>query len=247
MAIQFVGGNTAAKAGSTVGNSTIALNSGLTGGIASAVSSGDMVIAAFGTGGTSDVTLAITDGTNPYTLIDAELYSNDGVDTNLRVAYKFVTSDTDTTFGPTGSTNAAGTMTVYAFRGVDSSTPLDVAAVSATGIDTVLADPPSISPSTAGAFIVCVGAGAHGALNATFTSSDLTDFLTIYSDDSNDSTIGIGHKDDWTSGAFNAAAFGFSGTDSTAYSWAALSIVLRPAPAVKIPLFMHHYKLMAGM
>lgn len=231
MAIQFVGAATDGKLGATSGTSTIALNSGLTGGIASSVSEGDLVIAVFGTGSTANRTLSITDGANAYTLIASELYSNDNVDANLRVAYKFMgsTPDTNTTFGPTGNASDAGAMAVYVFRGVDQTTPLDVAAVTATGINGVYADPPSITPSTAGSFIVCVGAGAHFAGTQTYSSSDLTDFISVGGpDDNNDATIGIGHKDDWTSGAFDAAAFTFSSGSNINLSWAAITIALRP-------------------
>lgn len=232
MAIQFVGGNTAGKVGATSGNTTIALNSGLTGGIAAAVSAGDLVIAVFGTGSVGDRTLAITDGTNPYSLINSELFADDTFDTNLRVAYKFMggTPDTATTFGPTGNAADAGAMAVYVFRGVDSSTPLDVAAVPATGINTSRPNPAGITPTTAGAFGVFVGATGHNGGIDTFTSGDLTDFLTVAGgNDTNDVTIGIGHIDNWTSGEINPAAFGHSQVDSTSYAWAAMSIVLRPA------------------
>ena len=229
--IQFVGGNTLGKLGSTSSSSTIALNSGLTGGSDSGVSAGDFVIAVFGSSATADRTLAITDGTSNYTLIDSELWSDDTRDTNLRVAYKFMggTPDTATTFGPTGDNADAGGTAVYVFRGVDPSTPLDVAAVPATGTDTSRADPPSITPTTAGAFIVCVGAAAHDGDIDTFTSSDLVGFLTVGRGDTNDITIGIGHKADWASGPFDAAAFGHTQADSPAFSWAAMSIALRPA------------------
>ncbi len=226
--IQFVGGNTAAKGGGA-GNTTIALDSGLTGGIAASVATDDLVIAVFATGSTADRTLAITSG---YTLINAELYANDATtDTNLRVAYKFMggTPDTTTTFGPTGNTADAGAMAVYVFRGVDLTTPLDVAAVAASGTDTSRANPPSILPVTAGAFIVCIGAAGHLGGADTFTSSDMTAFLTIGSNDANDVTIGVGHKPDWVSGAFDAAAFGHTEVDNVAYSWAAMSIALRPS------------------
>jgi hypothetical protein len=252
VAIQFVGGATSAKVGATSGDTTIALNSGLAGGLAAAVAAGDFVIAVFGTGSTVDRTLAITDGTNPYTLIDSELYSDDTIDTNLRVAYKVMggTPDTATTFGPTTDAADSGAMQVYVFRGVNVATPLDVAAVPATGIDTSRADPPSITPSTAGSFIVCVGAAGHNGAVDTFTSGDLTDFQTVGGlNDTNDITTGIGHIDNWTSGAFDAAAFGHTQADFNGYSWAAMSIVLRPEPTgggSSIPKFMHHYKQMAG-
>jgi hypothetical protein len=218
--IQFVGGAVATK---TNGSSTVALNSGLSGGIASSVSAGDLVIAAYSGASNNDETLAINDGSTDYTLFGTELYQNDVYDANLRVAYKFVSGDTSTTFA-----GVAGAVGVYVFRGVDA-TPIDVAVTTATGGNSVYPDPPSITPITAGAFIVCVGAASHHRGSQTFTSGDLTDFLTAGVDDFPDATLGIGHIDNWTSGAFDAAAFGFTGTTSNDHSWAAMSIALRPA------------------
>lgn len=224
--IQFVGGATNSMLGSGSVGATIPLTSGLTGGIASAASAGDLVIAAFAAASTSNLTLSITSG---YTLIGTEQYSDDGHDTNLRVAYKFISGDTETTFGFTGVGNP-GAVAVYVFRGVDPTTPLDVAIAETTGLNTVLANPPAITPVTPGAFIVCVGAGAAntGAEN-TFTSSDLTNFRTVAKRDGREAILGIGHKPDWVSGAFNAAAFGFTGGDGTNNSNASVSIALRPA------------------
>lgn len=231
MDIEFVGGATASKAGGTSGNSTIALSSGLTGGIASAVAEGDLVIAAFGTGSTANRTLAITDGSSAYTLIGAEQYSDDTFDTNLRIAYKFMgaTPDASTTFGPTGNGQDAGAMAVYVFRGVDPTTPLDVAAVQATGINTSRVVPPDITPVTAGAYPVVIGAAAHNGAVDTFTSGDLTDFMTVGANDTNDVTLGIGHDPAWSGGATNYATWGHSQADSTSFSWAATTIALRPA------------------
>lgn len=228
--IQFVGGNTATKAGATSGTSTIALNSGLTGGIASAVSNGDFVIAVFAAGTAADRTLSITDGTNPYTLIGSELYADDTIDANLRVAYKVVSGDTATTFGPTGGSGEAAAMAVYVFRGVNVATPIDVTTTVATNINSALANPPSILPVTPGAFVVCAGAGGHFRGVATFTSSDLSGFLTAgFDGTSQDVTVGVGHIPNWEAGAVDAAAFGFSAADTTNASWAAITCALRPS------------------
>jgi len=228
--IQFVGGKTATKAAATSGTSTIALNSGLTGGIASAVSNGDFVIAVFAAATATDRTLSITDGANPYTLIGSELYADDTMDANLRVAYKVISGDTATTFGPTGGTAEAAAMAVYVFRGVNVANPIDVTPTTATGINSVLANPPSILPVTPGAFIVCAAAGAHFSQVDTFTSSDLSAFFTDgFDGTSNDATVGIGHYPNWEGGAFDAAQFGFSSADNTSASWAAISCALRPS------------------
>jgi len=228
--IEFVGGAVASKAGATSGNSTISLSSGLTGGIASGVSANDFVLAVFATGSTADRTLAITDGTTDYTLVGSELYGNSTRDVNFRVAYKFMggTPDASTTFGPSGSAADASAMAVYVFRGVDQSTPLDVAVQGTADGTNSDPDPLGITPSTSGAFIVVIGARSHINGTQTFTSSDLIDFLTIGRDGSVDITLGIGHKDNWTSGEFNPAAFSLSSSPSGA-SRAAMTIALRPA------------------
>jgi len=226
--IEFVGGNTFGGEGIVSATTDMTLTSGLTGGIASAVSNDDLVIAAYARATTSNNTMEITGGSG-YTTIGSELYSDDSNDTDFLVAYKFVSGDTSVTFGRSYGLNFARATAVYVFRNVDQTTPLDVTAVTATAANSVLADPPAITPSSPGAYIVCVGAGAHSAGTQTFTSSDLTDFQTVGFNDGNDITLGIGHKPDWTSGEFNPAAFGFSTSDTTTYSWAALTFALRPA------------------
>ena len=230
MSIEFVGGKTASVAGATSGTTTIALNAGLTGGIGSAVQAGDLVIAAYATSSSGDRTLAITDGTNAYTLIDTELWVDDTYDTNLRVCYKFMgtTPDTATTFGPTGNISDAGAMVVYVFRGVDATTPLDVAAVPALLPSTARPDPPAINPVTSGAFIVAIGAAGHSGGTDTFSSSDLLGFMTIGSNDSNDVSLGIGHFK-WIAGNNNPAVWGHTQQDSVSFSAAAMTVALRPA------------------
>jgi hypothetical protein len=228
--IEFVGYAFYSKANGVNETNDIALNSGLTGGIAAAVSNGDLVVAVYSTGSIADRTLSITDGSTPYTLIGSELYSNDAVDTNLRVAYKFVSGDTLTRFGTQGDANDGGVTAVYVFRGVDQSSPLDVAAVTATAINSVLANPPAITPVTPGAWILAIGAGAFVGFPNTFTSPDLSGFQSRHGPNTSyDSVLGIGYKNDWTSGAFNPAQFTFSDSDDGDNSWAAMTLALRPA------------------
>lgn len=227
MALQYVGGATATKAGATTGNSTISLTS-LTGGISSSAAAGDIVVAAFVSGAGGAVALDITDGTNAYTLVVPQQYANGSTyDTNLRVAYKVLTdADASVTFGPTKWANDAGAMAVHVWRGVDTSTPLDVAAVTATGNGTGRPNPAAITPTTTGAVIIAVG-GAAAATGAVFTSSDLSNLRTATSADTNDAMIGIGSKD-WTSGSFDPAQFG-GGTTGYGDSWCAVTLALRPA------------------
>jgi hypothetical protein len=234
--IQFVGGKVASKTGATSGNSTLALNSGLTGGIASSVSSGDMVVAVFAVGSDlgNQTALLMSDGTTDYTLIGSQLKATGYTYcyTILRLAYKFVGADTDTTFGPTQALGDAGAMAVYAFRGVDTEAPLDVSATTVTVGNFIEVNPPAITPVTPGAIILSAGAGSHYRAAGTYTSPDLTDFQTIFQDETDtDSSFGIGLKEDWVSGSFDPAAWTFSaGLDfEDDFTYAAMTIALRPA------------------
>lgn len=227
MALQYVGGNVATKAGATSGNSTISLTT-LTGGLATSASAGDFVIAVYATGSTADRALTITDGTTAYTLIGTELYANGtSYDTNLRVAYKRLTvADASVTFGPTGNAADAGAMAVHVWRGVDSNTPLDVAATTATGTATGRPNPAAITPTTSGSVIIIAGAGA-AATGAVFTAAYLSNFRTATSIDTQDAMVGVGSIA-WTSGAYDGAQW-TGGTANAADSWAAVTIALRPA------------------
>lgn len=222
--IRYVGGYVQGFVGTT-SNVTISLTS-LTGGLASAPAAGDLVIVYFGTCSIVDRDLVV----GGYIEV-ADLYVNDGVDTNLAAAYKFMGGTPDTSFTLTGGTRSstdAGTVAVQVWRGVNATTPLDVAATTATGLNTVLCNPPAITPVTSGAVIVAGGAGGHVDGIQTYSSSDLTGFRSVGSDDSNDVTIGLGYKV-WTSGAFDPAQFTRGGADSVSYSWAAVTLALRPA------------------
>lgn len=228
--IAYVGGQVNSFAGTT---SNTDVNFALTNGLAATPAAGDLVVVAFATGSTADRTLSITNTAGTaYTTIGSELYSNDTFDTNLLVAYRFMpgTPETAVRFaGGTGNAADAGTYCFKVYRNVDTGTPLDVAATTATGIDTRLANPPSITPSTAGAWIQIVGACAGGTTAAFTDPGDLSDWRTDPQVDTNDSTIGSGHYTAWTSGAYDHAAFAGGGTDTTNDSWAALAFALRPA------------------
>jgi len=227
-AIQFVGGAIAGKAGAASGNSTIPLNSGLTGGIASAAQSGDFVLAVFATGSAADRTLSITDGSADYTLIGSELYENHTLtDTNFRVAYKFITSDTDTTFGPTLNGFDAGAMSVLVFRNVDTASPLDVTPTTAQANTNVDINYPSITPATPGAVLVFVGAGS-GQSTDTPTEpggQGWEYFEAIYQSDTYGTALGVAVKTDWSSGAVDPSALNMGDRNSMC----AMSIALRPA------------------
>jgi hypothetical protein len=223
--IEYVGGYVIGFLGTT-SDITITFGGNLTGGIASSASANDLVLVYFGTGSASDRNLVVAG----YTEV-AELFAADESSTNLVVAYKFMGGTPDTNFiltGGTLSTADGGAVAVQVWRNVNVSTPLDVTPTTNTQINTVLCNPPPITPVTSGAYIVSGGAGAHTRGVRTYGSSDLSGFITVGSgNDTYDATVGVGYKQ-WVSGAFDPATFTFSEADSTTFSCAAVTLALRP-------------------
>jgi len=232
--ITYVGGYTTGFEGST-SNITITFGGNLTGGISASALEGDLVLVYYGIATTAAEEFldsgAQISGYSGFVFLRS---LSDRDDTILRCAYKVMGSTPDTTFVLTNGTSSlsdAGAVAVQVWRNVDANLPLD-SLLTATGIDSVLCNPPAITPNNTGAYIVSGGAGAHRAGAQTFSSSDLTGFISSGFNDSNDATIGLGYKQ-WTSGSFDPAAFTFSGTDNTPYSWAAATLALRPLGTVR--------------
>ncbi|WP_066112556.1 MULTISPECIES: hypothetical protein [unclassified Blastomonas] len=230
MALEYVGGKTASITGSTSTATNISLTD-LTGGLASAPAAGDIVIVAYAVSSSGDVAIGVN--TSGYDEI-AELFANDTRDTNLSVSRKIMgsTPDTSVDVSATGGTFNPGVVTIGVWRGADATTPLDVAATTATGLDSWAPNPAAITPSTTGAQIIVIGAGAGGTGTAAIgalSSSELSNFRTI-SFDNTARSVGVGMGSfAWTSGAFDPAAFSVSGTNSTSNSNASVTLALRPA------------------
>lgn len=231
MPISYVGGRTFSFLGVTT-DQTIPLTT-LTGGSDTAPQAGDFVVVFYGTGSNTNRTLTVR---SSYTTVSSAFVSSTTW-TNYTGAYKFMgaTPDTSVIVSGTGSTADGGAGTIHVFRGVDTTTPLDVTTVTGSSGTTTRPDPGAITPVTAGAWIVAAGAGGNtGGASTTFSSSDLTSFITISSNDTYDVTVGGGIKTDWTSGAFDPAQFTYSGTDSTLFSNRSLTLALRPSPNVTV-------------
>jgi hypothetical protein len=233
MAISFVGRTQLGKVGSTTGVSDLSLTA-LTGGSGATALADDLVIAVFSSGSTADRTLWFRDSANTdtYTLIDTEKYVSSTNDVNLRVGYKFMgsTPDTFTRFGPTGAATDAGAMMVWVVRGVDKTTPLDgVTPTSASSVVSLLVNPASITPATAGAWPVIVGAGGHAGGADTYTATELTSFFSVGgANDTQDTMIGIGYRAGAQAGvAYDGAAWTSSEANAATHSYATISFVLR--------------------
>lgn len=230
MAISYVGGKVGTASGSTTTDITVALNSGLTGGSGSSVSAGDFVLVTVCLAHADDASTAdlVTSG---YTAL-TQLNADDTRDTALQVHYKFMggTPDTDVVIARSGDIENSIAWTVQVFAGVDTTSPMDVTAVPATGIDTGLADPAAITPSTAGAWIVICAGNNHSGTDTFTWSADFEDTLTAAASDTQDAKVGSAYYTGWTSGAYNPAAT-TTGGNLTSGSWCAYTLALRPAGA----------------
>lgn len=225
--IQYVGGYEQGFLGTT-SDVTISLTS-LTGGLATQPAVGDFVIIYFGTASTVDRDLVVSG----YTEV-VELYSNSTFDTNFVIAWKFMGATPDTSVTLTGGTFSiqdGGTVAVQVWRNVNVASPFDVAGSSGIGAGS-RATFSSITPVTAGAVILASAACAHNDGSRFYSQEDpdLTNLLSVGSNDTNDSTIGVGYKY-WISGSFTPQAFelNLAGSDQSTYSHASYIIALRPA------------------
>lgn len=237
MSIQFVG-QTTARSLAAVSTYNVSLT-GLTGGIASSPREKDIVVATYCWASTTNDTVNLPSGNNSstYQSLIADAYSNDARDTNGRAAYQIMGASPDTSVDvPSFSSTTNGSCcTILVFRGVDPTTPIDVTVQSASGADSNLANPPSITPSTPGAWIVTGYMGTGDATPIAWTApTDMTAWYTINSQATTgafSSKVAMGYKSDWTSGAFDPAA-PTAGESGAADSFIAYSAVLRPNPMV---------------
>lgn len=226
MAITYLGGKIHKRAGSTSTVSVSLTDIPAVGGGTVTLADGDLVVVGYAIGAITDINVAVTTGYTEQT----DIYANGTqYDANLGVFTKLMgpTPDTTVTLGAMASANNSGVTSIRAYRGVDLTTPLDVAIQTATGTGTGLPDPPSSTPVTSGALAYVIGAQA-AALMANLASSDLSDFATDWQADSQDVGIGVGHISWSGSGAIDPAVF-TGGSSNASNSWVAATMVLRPA------------------
>lgn len=224
MAIQFVG--RAIHVG-TVGSGSTSLTS-LTGGIGTEPGPDDVSVAQVAYASNADRAPAAAG----YTQV-AQQRLNDTIDAGHYVGWKVMGATPDTSFAwtvPTGSSSSGMHVLVEVWRGVDTTTVEDVAAVLAGGLNTAIPTLQGITPVTSGARILSYAASAHDqGAGQTLTSSGFDSEFTATRDQASfDVTVLRGEKD-WSSGAFSPGAATFSGTDSNTFSWCTVTMVLRPA------------------
>lgn len=211
MDIHFVGKTTAEAAGSH------SLTS-LTGGIGSAPLADDIVIVAvFGTN-SSDQDISISG----YEEV-ADLYANGTNDTNFGVFLKKMGGSPDTTVTIPSLTGVLAV--VYVLRGVDTTTPQDTTATTATKTNSGIPDPAAINTVTDDAMIVI--------LSATRDSSNFTapsGFSNSVKEQSTSSVL-VASKIKATAGSDNPGVWSGIFFDSSSKTTASVTMALRPAGA----------------
>lgn len=227
MAISYVGGTTGSDV-STNATYSVPLT-GLTGGSDSAPIAGDLVIVTSGWVSTTNGDPGVT--TAGYTET-VDLYGNDTRDANLSVAYKFMGGTPDTSVTVTNGTGTAqrgAVAVIQVFRGVDQTTPLDVATTSLAATNSSRPNPVSITPVTPGAWIVVGGLGTgDGSMTAMTVAPGMSNAISVISDGSSLSALAGMANAVWTSGAYNPELW-TGGETTTSDSWAAATLALRPA------------------
>lgn len=205
---------------------TVPLNSGLTGGIDSGASNGDLVICIPMVSSAGDATFTLI--SSGWTAPLAEQYRNDDHDANSLFVYKQITSDTDFQFSVDRTTADAIGCIVDVYRDHDTVTPLDVTPTVDGGTNSGRPNPPTLTPATVGAFVTAAGFGAAGT-PANLTETDLDNFIVANQSDTHSLQIGIGtFNSNWVSGACDPAIWGGGGTNTTTYSWVGYTYAIRP-------------------
>jgi hypothetical protein len=169
---------------------------------------------------------AVSPSSTGYTLV-SNLYADDAWDCNFGVNYKIMGASPDSSVNLPGTGGGGMAVHIFAIRGVNGTTPLDVTVATATGVNSGTVDPGSITPVTAGSLITVHGGIAQSTAITLPTSSDLTHFsaASVSGSGFGGSTVGAGAKTDWTSGAFDPAAW----VEPSGSSWVAVTIAWRPA------------------
>lgn len=203
---------------------------GLTGGIASSPSAGDIIIVVNAISASADQASGVT--TAGYTEL-VDIAGNDTYDANLSVSYKLSDGSETTVSVLTANENVSdygAVGIVHVWRGVNQTTPIDVTTTTATAGNGGQPNVPSITPVTAGAVILGCGAGSGTNASIAFlTATGLNHVVSERQTALISACVGIiAAYTDWTSGAYDMAQFG-GGSTSLSTSWAAAAVVLRPA------------------
>jgi hypothetical protein len=231
VAISFVG----SAEGSAINGGNVTLDlTALSGG--GSLQQNDLVIVAYSIGDNDTVDFDMAMVTADYNEV-ADLFSNDSADAYLGVYWKVMGATPDTTaeVDGQGGTDAAVAAVAMVFRGVDTTTPMDVTPTTDTGNSADHPNPPSINhnnPSGVWTVIAgcCGNAGGVGTETFTFPTGYTTNAVDVSCNDTTKTTLGMGYRTD-PADPEDPGQMTWSGASALSDSWCACTIALRPATA----------------
>jgi hypothetical protein len=202
----------------------------LSGGLGGTIQTGDLLLGvhARASGG---VATGHTFDTSGYTSLGF-LTENDNNDASIAVGWKVVpgTVDTEIQSTYTGGTGSRSILGVLVFRGVDATTPMDVAPTTAGNINGSRPDPASITPVSAVVKVVTVAATAMASPAGADFTGPANMVLTLQSSTASGTrevrlSVSI---QDRGAGAFDPDTY-TGGSTAITDSWCAFTLALRPA------------------
>jgi hypothetical protein len=219
--LRFVGGASTSSSATQTPSFSLA---GLSGGLASSPSSGDIVIACVSFKDATNRNIQCT--TSGYTEV-ADLFANTNANVSQLGVYYKVLSAADTSVAFDIGVSVASYFAVQVWRGINS-TPLDATTTTTTG-GTARPNAPSITTVTSGAVVIAVGAGAGDSVqslgNLTVPSGMGNFFQTTAS---TDASIGIASILRTATGAYDPPTFGGGNAISGVNNSCAATLALRP-------------------
>lgn len=226
--LQYVGG---VGGGGTTNPYTLSLSGTLTGGLSSSPQTGDVVVVVTGVVSTAGTPTPTCSGNNSgaYTLAHASTIESAASTKSLtRIYYKIMAATPDTSLSLIGQTAGfPGVAAVQVWRGVNTTTQLDVSTTTSTGTNSQI-NAPAITPTTVGAIIIAGGTCPQSTTGAAVTiPANMTNGVSYKHDGSSHDIAAFLASKAWTSGAFDPDAVTGAAVDS-GRGWAAGTIVLRP-------------------
>ena len=225
MSIQYVGGQTAGRAGAT---STTSVTFALSGGLASVPAFNDLVVITLVVGALARKPAMTISG---YTGLGVLSPSGAIFRANVNVLYKFMgtTPDTTVTIPSTGHVQDAQRWAIQVFRGVNRSSPISYpSVVASTNTDgTAALSTPYTSTIKGNTVVYCGGAATD--TGAAYTTNGEAGFMSGFTADTADAVVAASFTlKNWGTDVY-ATTFGGGPTDMKYGAWASYVFTLNPA------------------
>lgn len=224
MAIQYVGGQTAGRAGAT---SPTNVTFALSGGLASVPAFNDLVVITLVVGALARTPAMTISG---YTGLGVLSPSGASYRANVNVLYKFMgtTPDTTVTMPSTGNVQDAQRWAIQVFRGVNRSSPIYSTPASSTNTDgTVVLSTAYTNTINGNTVVYCGGAGV--VPGAAYTTNGAAGFMSGFTADTADAVVAASFTLKNQGSDVAATTFGGGPADMKLGAWASYVFTLNPA------------------